>query len=319
MNRAIALQPPPAWVRLAAAIIPKLPAARYRAIARLCANPPKAFLMRMPERLGGFSYVCDLSDIMSQEICFTGKFEAQETAVFRALLRPGMTFVDVGGNWGYFTLLAASLVGKSGRVIAFEPDPRIHALLKDNIARNGLSHVTPLEIAASSETGTLTLSGYQEDTNNYGVSRVIDPSSLENGGRPGIRTFTVAARQVDAVLDDLGVAGVDLLKMDIEGAEVFALRGMTNGLAAHRYRRIVLELHPALLKEHGQTAQEAFDLVKSAGYRAWRIDHSPATTRRVAYIENPVLKELLQPIESASVLDSWPHLLWLAPGVEMTA
>ena len=316
MNEANVLEAPPAWVRVAAAIIPKLPAARYRAIARLCANPPKAFLMRMPERLGGFSYVCDLSDIMSQEICFTGRFEAQETAVFRALLRPGMTFVDVGGNWGYFTLLAASMVGKSGQVITFEPDPRMHVLLKDNISRNGLAHVKPLEIAAAAEPGTLTLAGYQEESNNFGVSRVVDPSLVNGSGR-AMRTFTVAARRIDTVLDEMGVGEVDLLKMDIEGAEVFALRGMTDGLARHRYRRLVLELHPGLLEEHGQTAQEAFDLVKGSGYRAWRIDHSPATTRRVAYIEDPKLKDLLQPIDSASVLDSWPHLLWLAPGVEM--
>lgn len=309
------LPPAPAWVRAAAAIIPKLPAARYRAIARLCVRPPEAFLMHLPEKLGGYAYLCDLSDIMSQEICFTGRFEAQETALFQTLLRPGMTFVDVGANWGYFTLLASHLVGAVGRVVSFEPDPRVYSLLQGNIARNRLRQVTTLEIAASSEPGVLTLAGYQESSNNYGVSQVI--SSGAERDEPGRRTFQVNAQAVDSALDQVGVTRVDLLKMDIEGAEEFALRGMREGLAEHRYQRIILELHPAALAGHGRTAQDAFDLVKRAGYRAWRVDHSPATTRRVAYIEHPDLGQLLRPIESAAALDAWPHLLWLAPGIEL--
>lgn len=315
MNQDIPLRSVPAWVRIASAAIPMLPAGRYRAIARLCANPPKPFLMNLPAKLGGYSYICDLGDIMSQEICFTGRFEAQETALFRAILKPGMTFVDVGANWGYFSLLAASLVGPEGNVISFEPDPRVHRLLKSNIERNRLAHVRPLEIAASQDEGALTLAGYSEDSNNFGVSRVVEGKTGECPGG----AFTVAARRVDDVLDELKVEKVDLLKMDIEGAEVFALRGIREGLARARYRRLILELHPGFLAEHGQTAQEAFDIVKQAGYRAWRVDHAPATTRRVAYLAEPNLKELLQPIESASVLDSWPHLLWLAPGVEPVA
>jgi FkbM family methyltransferase len=306
----------PAWVRMAAAIVPRLPAARYRIIAKLCAKPREAFLMRLPEKLGGYSYFCDLGDIMSREICFTGRFEPQETALFRALLRPGMTFVDVGGNWGYFTLLAAHLVGSGGRVIAFEPDPRLHRLLRDNIARNGLIRVTALEIAAAAEAGTLTMAGYEEGSDNYGLSRVVAPKTNGDNG-PALRTFMVPAKPIDAVLDELALDQVDLLKMDIEGAEEFALRGMREGLARHRYRRIILELHPALLLEHGRTAQDAFDLVRQAGYRAWRIDHSPETMRRVAYLDEPSVRELLRPVEAAGALDAWPHLLWLAPGVEL--
>jgi FkbM family methyltransferase len=316
VNTQTSLKPAPVWVRAAAAVIPRLPAARYRFIARLSAHPPTPFLMHLPEASGGYSYVCDLSDIMSQEICFTGRFEAQETALFRSILRPGMTFVDVGGNWGYFTLLAAHLVGSGGRVITFEPDPRLHRLLRQNLEMNQLRQVIPLEIAAAAEPGTLTLAGYTEDSKNYGLSRVIDPARDAADPAPH-KTFVVAAKRVDDVLDDLGCGAIDLLKMDIEGAEDFALRGMEKGLAAHRYRRIILELHPALLAEHGHTPQDAFDRVKKAGYEAWRIDHSPATTRRVAYLEKPDLKELLQPANDTGKLDSWPHLLWLAPGMEL--
>ena len=111
------LPPAPAWVRLMAKVIPKLPAGRYKAIHRLCRRPPSAFLMYMPEEMGGYAFHCDLRDGISREVCFTGYYEPQETALVRSILRPGMSFVDVGANWGYYTLLAANLVGSKGRVL----------------------------------------------------------------------------------------------------------------------------------------------------------------------------------------------------------
>src|SRR5262249_13205461 len=130
------LPPAPAWVRMAKTLISQLPAGRYRAINCICHRPPPAFLTQMPEDLGGDSFECDLRDAISREVCFTGRYEPQETALVRSILRPGMSFVDVGANWGYFTLLAAHLVGKGGRVISLEPDPRLFPILQRNVTRN---------------------------------------------------------------------------------------------------------------------------------------------------------------------------------------
>src|SRR5262245_56723365 len=119
----------PPWVRLAARVIRRLPAGRYRAMNQIHRLSQSAFWMRSPKRLGGWSFQCDLRDSIAREVCFTGRYEPQETALVQAILKPGMSFVDVGANWGYFTLLAAHKVGVKGRVVSLEPDPRLFPVL----------------------------------------------------------------------------------------------------------------------------------------------------------------------------------------------
>src|SRR3989442_13351056 len=74
------------------------------------------FWMHLPPDVGELAYACDLRDGLMREVYLTGRYEPQETALLRHLLRPGMTLVDVGANWGYFTLVGAHLVGASGCV-----------------------------------------------------------------------------------------------------------------------------------------------------------------------------------------------------------
>ena len=151
--------------------------------------------MQLPEDSGMFLFECNLRDSIAREVCFMGRYEPQQSALLQRLLRPGMSFVDVGANWGYFTLLAAHLVGKSGRIISLEPDPRIFRLLQSNLVRNGLSYITALQLAAMDKKGTVNLSGYDEECDNWGLSRVVSEAVDESP------LFSVEARQLDQVLD----------------------------------------------------------------------------------------------------------------------
>jgi len=222
-----------------------------------------------------------------------------------------MTFVDVGANWGYFTLVAAHLVGVGGRVLSLEPDPRLYNVLSGNVERNCLRHVSAHRVAASDRDGTLTLAGFDERGGNFGLSRVVEEDP------DGASRFSVASRSLDALLDEQeGFGRVDVLKMDIEGAEDLALSGMRAGLARGRYRCVLLELHPALLAERGRSVAEVVDLLANAGYRGWRIDHTPAATRRAAYSSEPRVAEFLCELRRDERLEAWPHLLWLSPDAE---
>jgi hypothetical protein len=91
---------PPFWVMAAAQLIRALPAGRYRAMNLVARRRTGAFWGRMPADAGGLLFRCDLRDLMMREVCFTGRYEPQETALLKALLGPGLTFVDVGANWG---------------------------------------------------------------------------------------------------------------------------------------------------------------------------------------------------------------------------
>ena len=277
---------------------------------RLCLRPSQVFWTQMPVEQGGYEFSCDLRDMIAREVCFTGQYEPQETMLMHALLTPGMTFVDVGANWGYFTLLAAHLVGTRGRVLSLEPDPRLFPKLRDNVARNNLQQVTVLPIAAAAKPGTLLLAGYNEADGNFGLSRVV------SHGSANAQTFPVEARPLDEIFDIYGVTNIDLLKMDIEGAEGFALAGLLQALSTHRIHRLLVELHPAQLAEHGHTVEDIGKQLSAMGYRAWTVDHSPTATRRAAYAKHHDIGSILLPLAPREKLDAWPHVLWCLPGSE---
>lgn len=295
----------PLHLRALARAIRLLPAGRWGAMNRVPRGGGR-FDARLPAEAGGYRYACDLRDMIAREVFFTGAYGPQETAILRAVLSPGARFVDVGANWGYFTLLAAHLVGETGRVMAMEPDPRLFALLAGNVAANGLGHVAAVQAAAAERDETLTLAGHAEEDGNWGVSSLVASWA---GPRVEVR-----GRPVDEVLDEQGMDGVELLKMDIEGAEADALRGMAAGLARGRYRRVLLELHPSLHPRGAALLADVAEAFEAAGYRGWSVDSSPAATRRAAYARRPDAAALLGPVARAAG-DAWPHQLWAAPGV----
>ena len=295
------LRPAPPWVRAAGAVIRRLPAGRYRLAGCVARRAGRPFVATAGREVGGFLFACDLRDSTSREVCLTGRYEPQETAVVLAILSPGGTFVDVGANWGYFTLTAAHLVGPAGRVVGFEPDPRLFATLAANVARNGYSHVTVVQAAVAEKTGTVTLNGFDPAGGNFGVSTMAGGT----GGQP----FEVATVGLDAALDAAGVGTVDLVKIDIEGAEGLALTGMQAGIRSGRYRRLLIELHPTLLPRFGATAEGVVAVALSAGYQCWEVAHDPASTRRTAYARRVDPRALLTPWDAGRPLAAWPHVL----------
>lgn len=303
------LEPPPWWVTPAAWLARRLPLGRYPFINQVCPRPDRLFWTALPATSGGAHFLCDLRDSVSREACFTGQYEPQETALLRTLLKPGMTVVDVGANWGYHTLLAAHLVGPGGRVISVEPDPRLFATLSRNVERNALDQVRVLQVAAADGPGTLRLLGFDPRAGNYGISRL----AMGDGNQDG--TFAVTARDLDGLLAELDVAQVDVLKMDIEGAEVLALAGLAQMLQAGQVRRLLLELHPAELAARQTGPIDVVAGLTAYGYRAWSLDHSPRMSKRVAYGRAGVA-DFVAPAVVAALDGAWPHVLLTAPGVE---
>ena len=162
----------------------------------------------------------------------TKQYEPYVAAQVRRMLQPGHVFVDVGANIGYFTLLAAALVGKGGRVFAFEPNPDNCRLLRQSLAQNAFDHVTLYEKAVAESAQQLSLSGGSVDSN----ARLMHARELV--GRKGHFTQVEAVTLDDALRD---LERLDLLKIDIEGAEPRAWLGMQDVLRKH---------HPVLITEY---------------------------------------------------------------------
>ena len=285
-------------------ILRRLPLGRYRMMHWLCRRSTARFVARFPGSALDLRFECDLRNGLAREVFFTGCYEPPETMLIRQLVDPGGTFVDVGAHWGYFSLMMAEHVGSTGRVVAVEADPRIYAILERNFALNDLPQVRLVCAAAAAESGRLSLIGFDERGDNWGTSRIV------GGPGPAGVSFDVPARGLDDLLDEFGVDTVDLIKIDIEGGEALALAGMSAGLRRGRYRRLLLELHPAQLAEHGTSPGAIIEGLLAMGYRGWVVAHAAAEVRRAAYAQSHPVESLLRPLRWPEPLDAWPHLVF---------
>ncbi|HEX8390710.1 MAG TPA: FkbM family methyltransferase [Longimicrobium sp.] len=296
------LAPAPLWFRAARALIRRLPAGRFRAFSMLANRGVPPFLDRLGAEGAGMTYRCDLRNLIAREICVTGRYAPVETAMVLRTLPRGGVFVDVGANLGYFVLVAAAAVGAGGRVVALEPDPRMAGELEENVRRNRLGQVAVVRAAASDRTGTAALSGYAEEGGNFGTSTLLPDG--------GTNVFEVPCAPLDDLLDAQGVGAVDLVKVDVEGAELWVLRGMRRGLAARRYRRVLVELHPWTWDDRNAVVREMVEMMRESGYVGEMSDSAPAATRQALYgraeAGGPV------PFDGRSPLGEWPHVLWTA-------
>jgi FkbM family methyltransferase len=297
----------PLWANALAGILRRMPAGKYRAIHHVCSGRDLEFVAQMPRELGGYKFHCSFQDAIACSVFFAGCYEEQEIAFVRSWLKPGMSFVDAGANWGLFSLLAARLVGQSGRVIALEPDPRVFLKLKSNIERNHLSQVFAFQVAVADRESEMLLAGYDGVHQNSGMSRLVA------SGNGSAHTFKVCSRKLDLLLTEAKLDRVDLLKIDVEGAEHAVLAGMEDGLRRSRYRSILLELHPLYSGENTPTLHEITELLLARGYKGWALDFSAETSSRASYKPRQDFRNFVRPLEHIFT-DSWPHTVWLAPG-----
>jgi FkbM family methyltransferase len=189
--------------------------------------------------------------------------EPLETNFLKFFIRQGMQVLDIGANIGYFTLLFAKLVGRSGRVYAFEPDPTNFSLLTKNVAANEYTEIVDLhEIALYNDTSTLPL--YLCETN-CGDHRVYDPGRKCN-------CVVIQAMPLDAVLPC--DHRIDFIKMDIQGCEYYALQGMKRLLASNPTVTIFLEFWPKGLHLAGSSTSQLFNLLLSNGFFPFELDPS---------------------------------------------
>ena len=172
-------------------------------------------------------------------------------------LRPGMMFYDAGANIGFFSLMAARLVGPQGRVISFEADPEIAARLRENLARNQFTHVQVEQKAVWSEPATVSFERVDPNTSpDRGLGHVSP-----NISAPG--SITVEAVSLDQYT--ASHPSPDFLKCDVEGAEFAVFQGATKLLSGKRPICLV-EMHSP------ENHHALLDLFTGNGYRCQNLD-----------------------------------------------
>lgn len=184
-----------------------------------------------------------------------GKYEADDdVGAFVSLLRPGMTVVDVGANYGLYTLLSARAVGPTGRVFAFEAMPNVYERLAEHVRLTGADNVRTHQLAVCDRVGTAT----------FLVGVNVSQGSLVRGTTD--RTIEVRTTSLDHHMADAGVERVDAVKADVEGAEMLIVRGMHRLLSGPHQPVILLEHNYNALAKAGSSAAELFDTVVGYGY-----------------------------------------------------
>jgi FkbM family methyltransferase len=209
----------------------------------------------------------NFDDMIGRELVLKGVWEEQETRTIQTLAPKCRVFLDVGANIGYFSMLAASLMPPGGRVFAFEPNPEMVDLARRGFSKGSFDSIQLIPAAAGDRNCTVQLHL------NKGANRGKTSLYEANTNRGGV--IDVECRRLDDFIESTGITSLDLIKMDVEGHEWFALKGAMETLKSYR-PALLLELAPVLLAQAGHTAEDVVDLLAPLGYeiqRHWHPDN----------------------------------------------
>jgi len=181
-----------------------------------------------------------------------------EVALLAHFLGPGSCFIDVGAQLGIYTVIGGKLVGNGGMVLSFEPAHPAFGFLQRNIELNGLRNVRAFGAALADQPGTAKLYHHPDASRNS-----IGPPA--RGANDPLSFEEVPVQKLDDVLKDLRVDQVDLLKMDVEGAEELVLRG-AEWIVGLCHPKILFEINPSAASALGLSADGAWRLLSSWGY-----------------------------------------------------
>ena len=248
---------------------------------------------------GGTRLRLFLGNDISGQIYIAGCIEPNEFAFLDRILQPGMTFLDVGANDGIYAVFAASRVGPDGTVWAFEPSSREVARLRFNLDLNHLSvRVFPIALADVSGQANLTVGGYEHEAHN--TLGAFAYQGIEAKG-----TETVVLRRLDAVLQDDPLARIDVMKLDVEGAELRVLRGAISTIEHYR-PYILFEVSEKSLRHQNSSREELLAFLQSQRYRLYSFDlltGLPATVSPGVYSDNMIAVPAEKPLPAAA---TWP-------------
>ena len=250
--------------------------------------------------LRGAALFLDPRDQMVSPAVAIGSYEPFETRLVEWLVPAGGTIIDVGAHIGYYTILAAVLAGRNGRVEAFEPDPRNSDLLQRSARVNGFDVIRVHPAAVGEKEGRSLL--YRSSFKNTGDHRVYDTGE-------GRETVDVPVVSLDSELAGR-LNRLDLIKIDVQGAEASVLRGAQRVLVEQPGAAILMEFWPFGLKQSEGSVRETLTLLKSANRQLLMIDEE---NRKLREIPDDCLLRLEEKETYVNLLAVPPSLLTRIP------
>jgi len=216
----------------------------------------KHFIDRIDDRN---MYAFDLNQWIDKNLFFFGSYEKKELEFIKKYISKGSTFLDIGANSGIYSL---ALSEKCSKVIAFEPDPITRARLKQNIRINGIRNVKIIPHAVSD---VESVAAFYINSTNRGMNSLF---KIKN--KRWTKKITVRTTTVDIIVKKLKLKNISFVKMDIEGGEFNALRGMVDTIKEFR-PRFLIEINRAYTIKGGSKIESIFDFFLGLKYRAYSI------------------------------------------------
>jgi FkbM family methyltransferase len=185
-----------------------------------------------------------------------GQYEPKQTELFIQKIKEGDLVLDIGANVGYYTLLASKLVGATGKVISFEPDKENYSLLRENLILNDCKNVEIKEEAISDRNGLL---AFNTEINNKGES------AISENGKDKVLSLTL-----DSFSSQIQFLP-SLIKIDIEGAEIFALKGGNNFFSSCINLKLFIEYNPSSIKRLGNNPKLLIETILRLNFKIKQI------------------------------------------------
>ncbi|MEW6602482.1 MAG: FkbM family methyltransferase, partial [Nitrospirota bacterium] len=182
------------------------------------------------------------NDIFGKALLKNQVPEQEVTECLLDSIQPGMTILDIGANIGYMTLICSRAAGSNGQVISFEPNPIMVRELKHNLELNGIRNVLIEPVALGENQGTLCLMLPEAGKESHS-------SLCTNSTFQAVGEISVSVESLDSVIARLSLKKIDLIKIDVEGAELMVFRGA---------EKVLREMRPLIVFESAENLAEAF-------------------------------------------------------------
>jgi FkbM family methyltransferase len=203
---------------------------------------------------GGYRWRLNPADFVQADVFWLGRKDHYDVYHLQRFLQPGHVFLDIGANFGYYSVMLASRLDKQGVIHAFEPNPPTLARLRHHVAINGLEDLIQVHaVALSDQEGTAALAMREGNT---GSANIVSSDAA---------SAPVRLATLDAFCDEQGLTRLDAVKIDVEGFEERVLMGGQRSL--RRWRPVLLlELEPARLADKQSSAERVARLLHELGY-----------------------------------------------------
>ncbi len=223
-------------------------------------------------------------------------YERQEIDFLGSFLRPGSTVLDIGAHFGLYSILAARQVGREGRVLAFEPNPRNLLYLRLNVLLNRQRHVEVVPVALSNEEGEADFTCVSQGA--Y--------SALHAAEVPG-KTSVIRVQQttLDAIVAKEKLHSVDFVKLDVEGAELLVLEGGNDFFSQVPRAVVMCEFDDRRAAPYGHTCRQVYRWLGNRDYRWFRLSDQARLVAQPDQARYDYTNLVACPVEGLDAMACW--------------